>query len=87
VETAEGGDWRFIRVHFKIWPGQGALIETTFRQQVINSMKTFSPTYADWQVPVTYRAMIASKTAHTQQQAEPVKTATGESSAPETAKK
>ena len=61
VETAQGGGWDFVRVHFKIWPGQGNLIETTFRQQIISAMKAFSPNYADWQVPVTYRAMTASK--------------------------
>ena len=61
VETAPGGGWDFVRVHFKIWPGQGNLIETTFRQQIISAMKTFSPNYADWQVPVTYRAMTAAK--------------------------
>jgi len=61
VETAEAGGWNFVRVHFKIWPGQGNLIETTFRQQIISVMKTFSPNYADWQVPVTYRAMTADK--------------------------
>ncbi len=61
LETAPGGGWDFVRVHFKIWPGQGNLIETTFRQQIISAMKTFSPNYADWQVPVTYRAMTASK--------------------------
>ena len=61
VETAEGGGWDFLRVHFKIWPGQGSLIETTFRQQMVSSMKTFDANYADWQVPVTYRAMTASK--------------------------
>jgi small conductance mechanosensitive channel len=61
VETAEAGGWNFVRVHFKIWPGQGNLIETTFRQQIISAMKTFSPNYADWQVPVTYRAMTAAK--------------------------
>ena len=61
VETAEGGGWSFIRVHFKIWPGQGGLIETTFRQQMVSAMKTFRPEYADWQVAVTYRAMTASK--------------------------
>jgi small conductance mechanosensitive channel len=57
VETAQGGGWEFVRVHFKIWPGQGNLIETTFRQQIVSAMKTFIPNYADWQVPVTYRAM------------------------------
>jgi small conductance mechanosensitive channel len=61
VEKAVGGSWSFLRVHFKIWPGQGALIETTFRQQIISSMRTVSPTYADWQVPVTYRAVTAAK--------------------------
>jgi small-conductance mechanosensitive channel len=61
VETAEGGAWSFLRVHFKIWPGQGSLIETTFRQQVVSAMKAFNPNYADWQVAVTYRAMTASK--------------------------
>ena len=62
VETAAGGGWDFIRVQFKIWPGQGTLIETTFRQQMVSAMKTFHANYADWQVPVTYRAMTASKT-------------------------
>jgi moderate conductance mechanosensitive channel len=61
VETAPGGGWDFVRVHFKIWPGQGNLIETTFRQQIVSAMKSFSPDYADWQVPVTYRAMTAAK--------------------------
>jgi small conductance mechanosensitive channel len=41
VETAAGGGWEFIRVRFKIWPGQGTLIETTFRQQIVSAMKHF----------------------------------------------
>lgn len=57
VETVPGGEWRFVRVHFKIWPGQGGLIENTFRQQVVNTMKVYYPAYADWQVAVTYRAI------------------------------
>jgi small conductance mechanosensitive channel len=63
VETATGGGWEFVRIHFRIWPGQGNLIETTFRQQIISAMKILSPTYAEWQVPVTYRAMTAAKNA------------------------
>ena len=59
VETVEGGGWSFLRVHFKIWPGQGSLIETTFRQQMVCAMKIVDANYADWQVPVTYRAMTA----------------------------
>jgi small conductance mechanosensitive channel len=61
VETAPGGGWSFLRVHFKIWPGQGNLIETTFRQQVVSTLKAFDPNYADWQVSVTYRAMTTAK--------------------------
>ncbi|MGO8837548.1 MAG: mechanosensitive ion channel family protein [Limisphaerales bacterium] len=61
VETAQGGGWHFIRVHFKIWPGQGSLIETTFRQQIVSTMKAFQPDYADWQVTVTYRTSTSSR--------------------------
>ena len=56
VELSQGGSWNFVRVHFKIWPGQGSLIEATFRQEVVKSMRALNPSYADWQVPVTYRA-------------------------------
>lgn len=47
----------FIRVQFKIWPGQGTLIETTFRQRVVEALKQIDPNYADWMVVVTYRAL------------------------------
>lgn len=60
VEAIEEGGKSFVRVHFKIWPGQGSLIETTFRQEVVNAMREIDPNYADWQVPVTYRAGITS---------------------------
>ena len=57
IEVADPAGWNFLRVKFTIWPGQGNLIETTFRQQMVNAMKTFDPAYADWMVTVTYRAM------------------------------
>ena len=57
VEKARGGGWSFFRVHFKILPGQGGLIEKTFRLRVVSAMKAFDPNYAEWQVPVTYRAV------------------------------
>jgi len=46
----------FVRVEFKLWPGQGALVETTFRQRLVTLLKQFDPNYADWMVVVTYRA-------------------------------
>ena len=61
LAMTEDGQGNYIRVQFKIWPGQGGLIESTFRQQIVAAMKAFDPNYADWQVPVTYRAMTAAK--------------------------
>lgn len=57
VRTAQDGGWEFVRVRFVIWPGQGSLIETAFRQQVLRAMKAFDPNYADWQIAVLYRAL------------------------------
>lgn len=51
------GNWNYLRVMFKIWPGQNSVIETAFRSQMVNAIKAIDPTYADWQVVVTYRAM------------------------------
>lgn len=61
VQTALGAEWNYVRVHFVIWPGQGSVIETTFRQQIIMAMKAFQPDYADWQVPVTYRTIAPTR--------------------------
>jgi small conductance mechanosensitive channel len=71
VETPPGGGWSFLRVHFKIWPGQGSLIETTFRQQVVKAMKAFDPQYADWQVPVTYRSATSPQRSSTRSESGP----------------
>ncbi len=56
VEAAHAGGWNYLRVRFKIWPGQGALIETTFKARVVDAMKKFDPNYADWMVTITFRA-------------------------------
>jgi moderate conductance mechanosensitive channel len=61
VETAQGSGWSFFCIHFKILPGHGDLVETTFRRRVVSAMKVFDPNYAEWQVPVTYRAMTAQE--------------------------
>jgi moderate conductance mechanosensitive channel len=58
LEKVDGGEWNFLRMRFKIWPGQQSLIETTFRQQITSAMKAFDPNYADWMVTIAYRASI-----------------------------
>lgn len=61
IRPENPGTRPFIRVDFKIWPGQGALIETTFRQRVIEALKQLDAEYADCMVVVTYRAFDAGK--------------------------
>jgi hypothetical protein len=56
IQVADPAGWNFVRVQFKIWPGQ-TLIETAFRPQMVSAMKSIDPNYADWMVPVTYRAI------------------------------
>lgn len=51
------GYWNYLRVRFRIWPGQNSIIENIFVQQTAAAMKTFDPNYAAWQIVVTYRAM------------------------------
>ncbi len=51
------GNWSYLRVQFKVWPGQNAIIENTFSSQMVSAMKAFDPAYSNWQVVVTYRAI------------------------------
>jgi len=55
VKEAKGGNWRYLRVKFRLWPGQTAIIETTFKQRVIDFMKKTYPNYADWMITIAYR--------------------------------
>jgi moderate conductance mechanosensitive channel len=60
IESTDPAGWNFLRIQFKIWPGQ-TLIETVFRPQMVNAMKQLDPNYADWMVPVTYRAITRAR--------------------------
>ena len=60
IEVADPAGWNYLRVQFKIWPGQLA-IETMFRPQMVSAMKQLDPNYADWMVPVTYRAIASTR--------------------------
>ncbi len=55
LRRAEPGPWRYLRIKFRLWPGQGALIESVFRQRVLATLRAHRPDYADWMVTVTYR--------------------------------
>ena len=50
--TASGK--RFVRIKFKIWPGRGAPIETTYRQDMLASVKKLSPQYLESWISINY---------------------------------
>jgi moderate conductance mechanosensitive channel len=56
VQKTTRGGWRFIRYKFNLWPGQGALIETNFRQMALARIRAVFPDYADWMINITYRS-------------------------------
>ncbi|HSJ25265.1 MAG TPA: mechanosensitive ion channel domain-containing protein [Longimicrobiales bacterium] len=53
--SADPGEWRYVRVKFRIWPGQGSFIEGAFRQRVLATLRRLDPDYADWMVTIAYR--------------------------------
>jgi moderate conductance mechanosensitive channel len=56
VRNAEPGGWSFMRLKFRIWPGQGAVIENAFVRRTLAALRDTHPDYADWMVTVSYRA-------------------------------
>ena len=56
VYTASGGAWKYLRIRFRIWPGQNSLLETVFRQRLTAELKRSTPGYSDWMITITYRA-------------------------------
>ncbi len=46
----------YLRVKFRIWPGQGGVLETFARQSIVQALRQLDDTYADWMVAVYYRA-------------------------------
>jgi small conductance mechanosensitive channel len=51
-KTSSGRE--FIRTKFRIWPGRGLPIETTFKQDLLQMLKLLDPNYRDWMVTVSY---------------------------------
>lgn len=48
------GGRRFLRLKFRIWPGRGAPLETSLKQELTGELKKLDPAYADWMVMVYY---------------------------------
>lgn len=52
VRTSKGKE--FIRVKFRIWPGRGGPIETTFKQELLKTIQGIDSAFADWMISITY---------------------------------
>lgn len=50
------GEWDYLRIRFAVWPGQQALIETTFKNRVLEKLRQYDSDYPDWKLTVTSRS-------------------------------
>ena len=46
----------YVRIKFRVWPGQGQLIEGPIKEGLASALKQLDPSYAPWMVSVYYRA-------------------------------
>lgn len=51
-----GAGYGYVRIKFRVWPGQTQLIEGPIKEGIASAMKEFDPNYASWMVSVYYRA-------------------------------
>ena len=55
IKDAKAGQWRYLRIKFKLWPGQIKIIEETFKERVVQALKKSYTDYASWMITVTYK--------------------------------
>lgn len=51
-ETASGK--RFLRIKFRLWPGRGGIVETSFRQEAMPKLVALEPDYKDGMLITSY---------------------------------
>ena len=47
---------RYVRIKFRIWPGQGSLLESSVKSAACAMLMELDADYADWMVSIHYRA-------------------------------
>ncbi len=55
IKDVEHGQWRYLRIKFRLWPGQIKIIEETFKERVVQLLKKSYADYASWMITVTYK--------------------------------
>jgi small-conductance mechanosensitive channel len=55
IREVKDGPWRYLRIKFKLWPGQTNIVEATFKDRVVQVLKKSDADYAPWMITVTYK--------------------------------
>jgi len=55
IKVVKGGQWRYLRIKVKLWPGQIGIIEETFKERVVQVLKKSDADYASWMITVNYK--------------------------------
>jgi len=55
IKAVKDGQWRYLRIKVKLWPGQIKIIEETFKERVVQVLKKSYADYASWMITVTYK--------------------------------
>lgn len=52
----------YVRYKFRIWPGRGGPIETSFKQEILGALRRIDPEYSEWMIAISYEVeQIAGK--------------------------
>ncbi|BHH83658.1 mechanosensitive ion channel family protein [Desulforhopalus sp. 52FAK] len=54
IEEETGFSDILLRIKFRIWPGRGAPLETTFKSELLQQLRNAGLEYFDWQISVHY---------------------------------
>ena len=52
IKTSAGKE--FLRIKFRIWPGRAAPIESSLKQEIVQTLKLIDPDYSDWMITVNF---------------------------------
>ena len=55
IKDAKAGQWRYLHIKFKLWPGQMKIVEETFKEMVVQVLQRPFPDYAAWMITITYK--------------------------------
>ncbi len=55
IKDSKAGQWRYLRIKFKLWPGQIKIVEETFKEMVVQVLKKSYTDYAAWMITLTYK--------------------------------